>query len=53
MIQRSSITIDKDKSEEFIAFMKKNAKDPQFWAEIKEAASSPINKEELDALFEK
>lgn len=52
MIQRSSIVIDKSKSQEFIAFLKKNAKDSKFWEANKSVASTQINKAEIDALFD-
>ena len=51
MIERSSIAIDKDKSKEFIQFMKENAKDKSFWKDVAEGASKQVDKEALDKLF--
>ncbi len=45
MIQRSAISIDKDN---FVDFIKSNAKDKNFWEEIKKTASLDIPKEKLD-----
>jgi len=51
MIQRSSITIDRSKSEEFKKFMMENAKTKEYWDNIRKDASVQVNKEELEALF--
>lgn len=53
MIQRSTVFIDKKKSNEFIKFMESNAKDKSFWEDIKKTASSEINKEDLEKMFKK
>lgn len=53
MIQRSGVVIDKKKSEDFVSFMKSSAKDKAFWNEVKETASSKINKEDLEKMFKK
>ena len=45
MIQRSAISIDKDN---FVDFIKSNAKDKNFWEEIKKTVSLDIPKEKLD-----
>lgn len=44
-IQRSTIFINKDN---FVDFIKSNAKDKNFWEEIKKTASLDIPKEKLD-----
>ena len=52
MIERSSITIKPDKGHEFERFLKKKAKDQDFWKRNKKDASKPVDKEKLEALFE-
>lgn len=46
------IEIDKNKSAEFLEFLKTNGKSKEFWEENKRIASTPIDKEALDKLFE-
>ena len=45
------VTISKEKSKEFIQFLKENAKDKQFWEENKKFCSQDIDKEEIEKLF--
>ncbi len=51
MLKRCSVIIDKDKSKEFIEFMKKNAKTKEFWEENKRLARTPFEKSEIDRLY--
>lgn len=51
MIQENNIVIDQNKTNEFISFLKRNGKSKQFWKENKIAATTPIDKNELDQLF--
>lgn len=53
MIQRSSVVIDKNKSKSFVSFIKTNAKNEDFWKEVKRTASTSVNKEELEKMFKK
>lgn len=52
MLKRNDIVIDPNKSAEFLSFLKQCAKTPDFWEENKKKASAPIDKAELDRLFE-
>lgn len=52
MFQRSNVVIDKRKSDSFVNFMRANAKNNDFWKEIKETASTKVNKDDLEKLFE-
>ena len=51
MIQRATVAIDRKKSEDFVKFMKSNAKNEEFWKDVKKTASSEIASEELEELF--
>ncbi len=53
MIQRSSVTIDPQKSKQFMQFITTSAKDKAFWDKVKEGASVKASKKDLDELFEK
>ena len=53
MLQRSSVIIDEKKSEDFGKFLSKNAKKKEYWEEIHSSASAPIDRKDIDALFEK
>ena len=53
MIQRSSVVIDKRKSDSFVSFMKSNAKNKNFWKEVKKTASTEVKKDDLEKLFKK
>lgn len=52
MLRRNSIVIDPNKSAEFRRFLKTSGKTKAFWDENKRIASTPVNKAELDLLFE-
>lgn len=52
MIERTRFEIDPKKYEDFKEFLKKNAKDKNFWEENKNIAEANIDQEELDRLFE-
>lgn len=52
MLKPNSIIIDPKKGNEFDRFIKENAKQPEFWNTVKKNASAPIDKKELDKLFE-
>lgn len=49
MLKRQNYIIT---SPEFNDFLKNNGKTKEFWEENKRIASTPIDKEELDKLFE-
>ena len=52
MFQRSRVVIDKRKSDSFVSFMKSNTKNNDFWKEVKETASTEVNKDDLEKSFE-
>lgn len=45
------VTIDREKSEDFIKFLKENAKDKEFWEENEKFCSQEIDKEKIKRLF--
>lgn len=47
-----NIEIDKNKSSEFLDFLKTHGKSKEFWEENNKVATTQIDKEELDKLFE-
>lgn len=53
MIQRTTTTIDPKKAKAFSSFIKENAKTIEYWEKVCKEASAPINKKELDVLFDK
>lgn len=53
MFERSTITINQKKAKEFAKFVNENGKSKSYWKDINRIASTPINKKELDGLFEK
>ena len=52
MIKENNIVIDPNKSSEFRSFLKQIGKTNQFWEENKRVATTQINKQDLDRLFE-
>jgi len=52
MLRRNSVVIDPNKSTEFLQFLKTCGKTKAFWEENKKKASTPVDKAELDRLFE-
>lgn len=53
MFERHAVVIRPDKGKEFVEFLHKNAKNKAFWEEVERKASMPVDKKEIDALFEK
>lgn len=53
MFERSTITIDQKKAKEFAKLVNENGKSKSYWEDINRIASTPINKKELNRLFEK
>lgn len=51
MIERTSVTIDSNKSRDFIRFLKSIAKDKKYWQDVKKGASKKVDKKEIDKLF--
>lgn len=52
MIKENNIVIDPNKSSEFRSFLKSIGKSNHFWEENKRIATTQINKQDLDRLFE-
>ena len=50
MIERTSVTIDSNKSQDFIRFLKSIAKDKKYWQDVKKGASKKVDKKEIDKL---
>ena len=53
MLDRNSTIICPEKGKEFTEFLHKNAKNEDYWKEVQRKASTPLDKREIDALFEK
>lgn len=51
MLERNSTVISPDKGKEFTEFLHKNAKNKEYWDEVRKKASTPIDKNEVEALF--
>lgn len=51
MLARNSTVIDPSKSKEFNEYLKKIAKDKNFWNEVKEKASVSFDRDEVNKLF--
>lgn len=52
MLRENNIIIDPNKSAEFLQFLRTSGKTKEFWNKNKEIASTPIDKAELNSLFE-
>ena len=52
MLKENGVVIDPNKSAEFVEFLKRNGKSKQFWEDVKKVASTQIDEDELNRLFE-
>ena len=51
MLERNSTIINPEKGREFTEFIHHNAKNKEYWSKVREIASTPVDKREIDALF--
>lgn len=52
MLQENNIVIDPNKSAEFLSFLKTTGKSKQFWEDNAKVASTQVDENELNQLFE-